>query len=240
MTTSTHSRCPTIRGLFASLALLLFANMANAQSLAGVDLLSWIAAGNSGVYGGTVGYRFTVGSKNLQVSALGVYDSGTTPASGTGGLWSDNRVGIWTDTGTLLSSVVVKSGTDTPLEGHFRWQTLTTDTVLQAGDTYRIGSCPGAPYFKEPTYSGFLSPTTWWSFSMSPDATLLGTARGGEVDYSFAFPSDAGPSDQAIIGPNMQYTAIPEPASYAVVFSVAALGFASVRRLGMFRSRKWI
>jgi hypothetical protein len=72
----------------------------------------------------TLGYSFTT-TVPFQINALGYWDDG---------LALDHQVGIWTSTGTLLTSTTVL-GTD-PLVGHFRYDSI---SFLLAPGSYVIG-----------------------------------------------------------------------------------------------------
>lgn len=81
----------------------------------------------------TVGWQFTVGGTPLQVTQLGLFDSGSD------GLLASHQVGIWNSSGTLLSSATVKAGTASPLTAGYRYEPVTPFT-LPANGTYQIGA----------------------------------------------------------------------------------------------------
>lgn len=193
--------------LIAAAILLSTLTSANSQTL-----ISSPSSGYSGVFSDTVGYQFTVGSTSLQVTALGVYDSGDN------GINSINTIGIWTNTGTLLSSVSIPAGTTATLNSHFRWATITPFT-LESGVTYRIGAM--GDY--EDRYSGFIPQGSWSSTNY---ITALGSVRNNSNEV-FSFPSSTPLSNQAVVGPNAMFTpienapSVPEPATYALIFGMA-------------------
>jgi DNA-binding beta-propeller fold protein YncE len=81
--------------------------------------------------GFTVGYEFTV-SQTVTVDSLGFYDEGND------GLVTAHDVGIFDLCGTLRASGTVAVGTGSPLNGGYRYVSI-TPVVLAAG-TYRIGA----------------------------------------------------------------------------------------------------
>ena len=79
------------------IGLLLFGN----SSLFAVVLVNDAGRGGLTYFSDTIGYEFTVGSKNLSVTALGFYkDPNIT-------LWGEPKVGIWTTGGSLLASLSI-------------------------------------------------------------------------------------------------------------------------------------
>ena len=209
----TLGACTLVRRCKSALLLALLASTAgtNAQTL-----VTSPTTGSSGVFYDTIGYSFTVGAAPLRVTALGVYDSGGD------GLASANTVGLWTESGTLLGSVTFSAGTGATLTSNFRWISVTPFDLV-SGQTYRIGafSLNG-----EDRYSGFVPSG---QFTIIGDVTLNGTVRSS--DYSaFAYPASTPSSGQAVIGPNAEYSAIPEPATSALLAGAAALGLALLRR----------
>jgi len=81
----------------------------------------------------TFGWRFTANTK-MTVKSLGMYDWGEVPD----GLMNPHEVGLWTDDGTLLTSVHFNAG-DGLLFGRFRYLPV-REVVLYSGQTYRIGA----------------------------------------------------------------------------------------------------
>jgi len=81
----------------------------------------------------TVGWSFSIGSQDVQVTALGIYDDLAD------GLADAHAVGIWTNGGTLLAEVTVPSGTTATLVGSYRYTPITPVT-LAAGQTFVVGA----------------------------------------------------------------------------------------------------
>lgn len=84
------------------------------------------------------GWEFTTNAP-LQITQLGYFDSHD-PISGDGlGLLNSHDVGIWDSSETLLGSATVPSGTTAPLDGAFRFVSV-TPIALTAGQTYVVGA----------------------------------------------------------------------------------------------------
>jgi hypothetical protein len=170
----------------------------------------------------TVGYQFTVGPQSLLVTALGFYKDSNSP------LYTAPIVGIWNTSGplTMLASSYIPLNSFN--DGSYIWNNLTTPITLDSSTTYTIGAC--VPNY----YGGYMkngSPT------LSGDVSLVGAARNG-YQYIFSAPNLISASSQGIVGPNMQYTvipnpvptpAVPEPSTYAL-FALGAIGMLTVMR----------
>ena len=187
-------------------------------------LITTPSSGSSGTFRDTIGFSFTVGGSALRVSALGVYDNS---ADGVG-LASSNTVGLWTNTGTLLGSATFSAGTGATLTNNYRWISVTPFDLV-SGATYRIGA------FSFNGESGYSINLPSNGFSTSGDITLTGAVRSNDFS-SFAFPA-AGPDtnnpNNLVVRGNAMYsvvTPVPEPATYAAIFGLVALGFAAYRR----------
>ena len=127
---------PLFRSLFcfAFLIALLSPRLANAQNLAPFFAISGGTTTFNGAKGNSAGYSFTVtGTKT--VAALGFWDEGGD------GLANSHGVGLWTDAGSLLTSVNVTNTSGTiygSADGNWRTE-LITPLVLKAG-VYRLGT----------------------------------------------------------------------------------------------------
>lgn len=178
------------------------------------------------LFSDTIGYQFTVGSQSLSVSSLGFYID---PING---LNRAPKVGIWNTQGSLLAS------TDIPLnsfnDGRYIWNNLSSPVILNSSTSYLIAGFSGGSYMR----SGF-------TITLSSDVSLVGYARNDDR-YVFSAPMITAASPQAIVGPNMQYTvipnatpsptplagggdAIPEPSTYAL-FGIGAIGMLMILR----------
>jgi hypothetical protein len=167
----------------------------------------------------TVGYEFTVGSQSLSVTSLGFYKADFYS------LYSAPIVGIWTTGGSLLTSITIPLNAFN--DGRYLWSNLTSPITLNASTSYLVGTCVGN-YYGAYMANGY--PT------LSSDVTLVGSARNNNK-YVFSAPTDVRSNAQGIVGPNIQYTAIPnatpdpvpEPSTYAL-FGIGAIGLLMVMR----------
>jgi hypothetical protein len=149
----------------------------------------------------TVGTQFTVGTSDLSVTSLGIWDESQD------GLAVSHDVGLWNSGGTLLGSVTVPSGTGGSLVGSFRYIALGLPVTLTAGQSYTLGATYALnsadkyrPNSSTPVFSSDVSsPASRWVTS----ATL---ARPTSTASGFAY-----------VGPNLQYSVIPEPTTWALL-----------------------
>ena len=112
---------------------LLFAVSLNVHgSTASFNILSANFYGNSYFLPQSAGYVFTPLS-DVVVSSLGFYDYQGD------GLGESHPVGIFNNTGNLLTSAVVFSGTENPLENGFRYTDIAPLT-LSAGQSYTVAT----------------------------------------------------------------------------------------------------
>jgi hypothetical protein len=190
-----------------------------------VDLVSGGAATGFAGTPRTAGWKFTL-SGNATATALGFWDEVGD------GLAVSHQVGLWTDGGVLLATVVVDP-TDTTIAsahtgGDWVFDTLAMPVVLGPG-TYRVAAALGNPVMdlmrhqllnaQPPLVENFAPGVTWLR-------TVFGPAGGG-----FAFPSidgSTGTSD-GYYGANLMLT-IPEPTALLLLATgLAALAW-RVRR----------
>jgi len=162
----------------------------------------------------TIGWSFTA-NNNISVSSLGFFDETTaTP------LAQNHQVGLWTATGTLLSSVTVQ--TNSALTGSFRYESITPVT-LTSGSTYFLGSTVSSP-FGDPYLTAATSITT------APQITFRNTLRNA-TSGGFSFPSITGTANGRF-GPNFQFDvlvppSVPEPDSTLGFLAIGIFGIAS-------------
>lgn len=170
-----------------------------------------------GTLGVTLGFDFDVHS-TVQVTHLGLFDSNDN------GLSSSHLVGLWSDTGTLLSQVTIPSGTTAPSDDSFRYVALTTPLVLTAGK-YVVGAQVGnfETYVQHATavnLTGLLS---------------YGTSRAYTDAIAFAFPYQVNPfgDDAGYFGPNLKVeavaTGVPDGGGLPLV-AIALLGLVGAGR----------
>lgn len=162
----------------------------------------------------TYGYEFTTAGP-ISIKSLGVFDYQSD------GLTTAHDVGIWDNSGSLLASVNVPTGTTASLINGFRYQALNSILSLQAG-TYRIGAlyAPGSDGFVQQFIpGGSATPgsgiTLGNPFLSSPSATLARPTN----PQALAAPG--------YFGPNFQYDSVPGP----LPLFGAATAFGFSRRL---------
>ena len=151
-----------------------------------------------------VGYSFTVGSSPLLVTALGIWDS---RESGRNRFAHPQEVSLWTASGTLLGEVTVAARAGGPRDGGFRYTPLSASLTLTPGQTYVLD----ADYATSRDRFRIVSlgqVATLLSSSVTFDSSLEGGQETGfpSQDYS------AG----VLVGPNLEYTVVPEPSSTSV------------------------
>jgi len=156
----------------------------------------------------TIGYAFTVGSNNLTVTSLGIWDRNSD------GLAQSHDVGLWTTGGSLLGSVTVPSGNATTLIGQFRYNTLSSSVTLTANTTYKIGAFYAAG--GGDAYIEAVNNSTY-------DTNFSSVGPGWYIQASSLQFPDAPGSGIGYIGPNAQFTAVPEPSTWAMLLFVGGL-----------------
>ena len=164
--------------------------------------------------GFTCGFRFSADSA-LTVTALGAYDQLADGLSGT------PSVGLWSDDGSLLASVVIQTGTASTLVEAFRYEDI-APLALNAGAFYRVGVF-GVDFTPTPGSDG------------NPAATFDGiTPAGGYfASGSLTFPStlDTFLGGRTFLGANLLFgdADVPEPAALGLL-GLAIMSLAAARR----------
>jgi PEP-CTERM motif len=193
-----------------------------------------------GQFDQVVGWTFTVGANDLQVTALGEWDKSAAQGQSSAGLASSILVGLWDNSnGSLLASAFVPTGTaGTTLINDFRFVDLAAPVVLDSGKTYTLGdrrypfggiqshfnlqgvgnAATGSP---DVTFVRNVNTPTAFDINVTPFAQQMPTQNIGGNPYRW-------------LGPNIEYTVmqtstVPEPGSLLLAaFSLALL--ASTRR----------
>ena len=166
--------------------------------------------------GFSLGSKFTVGSTNLEVTALGIYD-----VTG-GGFFQSHEVGLWDVTAgnTQVADVTIPIGTSAVLLNGFRYIDVSSPVDLIAGDQYILAAfypvgqvfgvndqlldCCGAGT-NAGTSAGF------GSFQAAFTTSGLGTSAGHLTEPN---GTTAGTD---YVGPNFVFVVVPEPSSSAVL-----------------------
>ena len=165
----------------------------------------------------TYGWNFTVGPSSLSVTHLGYFDLGQD------GLQESHQVGIWNSEGAILTQGTVVSSDS--LTGNFRFS-LVTPATLEAGETYYIGAHSPSGLDAILHSGPAAGPTTFAS-----EISYIGAVSS----TGFSFPGTPAGLNVGVIGPNFQFTPVPEPHEYALVMGLGLAGFYSFRKV---RSRR--
>lgn len=180
------------------------------------------------------GYRFTLGTNSLLVNALGLWDSDLD------GLNFAHDVGLWDAEGVFLGSVTIRPGTDSVLVGEFRYESLSAPVFLDASGTYTIGA----------TYSGeFTAPDRFRSGGCCPrvppvnppgptfSSDIVSASPRLAVSDILQFPGPAGAAVVPYVGPNFQYSVVPEASVTSLLVLTLAFGATRRSRRGHFMNR---
>ncbi len=197
----------------AVLAMTLSSGLVHAVPIAAIT--SFTGGGNINTGGSdlprTVGWSFAI-TNSIEVTSLGFWDDSLD------GLVAAHDVGIWTDTGTLLSSTTILSGAGSALIGEFRYEAIAP--LLLGPGSYVIGA--NIPINADNYRFNPSSVTT------ASDITF-GNGIRSSANSGFAFPSlDA---NTGRIGPNFLFEAadVPEPSTLALL-CVGLVAGSAVRR----------
>ena len=167
----------------------------------------------------TIGYSFSTGSDAVLVDSLGFWDEGLD------GFDSAVDVGLWDVDGNQLASITLGAGTSGDLDGEFRYEDLNMSVVLDPNSEYVLGAfrLPGVSY----NAVGF---TPGIDFLTDPNFTIIeeraSSDAGGE--FGIVFPGFVFDQGEALVGPNLRFSAVPEPGS-TVLLGVFVL-LSSLRR----------
>jgi hypothetical protein len=163
---------------------------------------------------GPVGWTFQT-TTDVSVTALGAFGY----VIPTGGL----EVGIWNASGTLLASQSVGSGGTTV--GQSLYESI-SPVLLTPGQTYYIAAWSSRFVLNAIAVTPNTSPNGY--ATMSPDIQLGLVAYGAGGGFSFPGTTD-GYVGCAIIAPNFEFQAVPEPA-VGWLAAAGVAGFICIRR----------
>jgi hypothetical protein len=149
----------------------------------------------------TLGWEFTV-NIDVLITDLGLYDASLN------GLAESHDLGLFSSGGALLASATIPSGTSGTLIDQFRYVSIAPIWLL-AGSTYRIGA----------VYTSGLDALVFPGFgatvvSTNPSISYLDSRFA--VSGTLANPTLSG-GQGGYFGPNLNGTAVPEPATLALM-----------------------
>jgi hypothetical protein len=154
--------------------------------------------------GRTGGWRFTVDAP-LELTHIGLYDWGAD------GFQADYPIGIWSENGTLLNTIVMPAGSGAPLVNGFRYLDAPGPSVVfSPGQTYTIG------YFASAIFPNDRMLHEAGSHQLHPLVHQVGPA----VSSDGAFPNMVMPATSFTehwFGPSFQFVVVPGPASWMLI-----------------------
>jgi hypothetical protein len=177
----------------------------------------------------TIGYEFSVAAgQSITVTKLGVFDANTSYYNNGAALSVSHMVGIWSSSGTLLTSATVAAGATDPISGAFRYVVPTTQVTLSGGLT-------GADFYIGAAWTSFtdniiqFGNASGGSETAASPITILGATYNNGSGLNDPTTSAAPPGGSIVVGffgPNFEFTpasATPEPATLTLL-SISALG----------------
>lgn len=166
------------------------------------------------------GFEFRT-AEAVAVYALGYYDDGGD------GFSTPHTVGIFDSGGTLLTSVLLGTGTADPLIGDFRYHDI-APLILPAGQSFTIAATSGGP-------------ADWWAYG-AEGTSLTGFVTDPAIQISpfagvFVYQSDdvlRDPTEHfkytVYAGPNFLLTPVPEPGT-GILFGSVILSLLAAAKL---------
>ena len=181
--------------------------------------------------GFSLGTEFMVEDGGLQVTALGLFDT-----TG-GGFLKSHDVGLWDHTAgdAEVASATIPAGTSATMVNGFRYVDIGPLPLIQGhvyvlGAFYPVGETPG-------TDDRLLD----WHNPNGPSVNAVADPHFAAISAAFTHTGlstsaghltepDGFPGGTAYVGPNFEFTTIPEPGSVALL--AVGLGALGLRRKG--------
>lgn len=164
---------------------------------------------------GPIGWTFQPNT-DIDVTALGIFDY-LVPSHG------NLEVGMWNSSGTLLASQTISAGSMAVDQSLYE---SIAPLLLLAGETYYVAAYSAAgPLSAVVVTPG--SPPNGYA-TMSPEIQLGLAAYSSGSGFSFPATTDGNPG-YAIIAPNFEFQAVPEP-SVLALFGGGMVGLLLVGR----------
>jgi hypothetical protein len=170
----------------------------------------------------TLGWKFTV-NESSSIHTLGVYDSGQD------GLASQADVGLWLASGgTPLAQTTIAAGTAAPLDGYFRFASV-TPVALTPGVEYIVGA-----YLAD----GLATSLFGGNGTVDPRVNIIDVRYSDFGSAAFGLPdlTDPGTDGAAFLGANFQLTPVPLPAA-VWLFGSGLAGLGSLARVRLRKGR---
>ena len=215
---------------FTAIAMWLAMLALGSESARGAEFITSTGTGgiafnqNATLTENVIGWRITVGAEPIRLTALGTWDYQQN------GLPTAMRVGVWnTSTAALLASVTAPAGTGATLVGEFRYVDLATPVILAAGQSYTFGTRLAEAglrnVLRHHTGATTSSAATLTMFEMHNDAF----GQAFDADLATQMPVNNLGGAEPLLGPNFQFTAVPEPGGLGLAI-VGITGVAAGRR----------
>jgi hypothetical protein len=182
------------------------------QSALAFDITKlWGLDGGTGVFG----WQFTTHSE-IQISALGIYDSFSAAYVGDG-LLEAHPIALWdiSNPSSPLVSGIIPDNDNATLVNGFRWVS-TPPVTLAAGHNYVVGALYPHTWDQTtgaPNNRGFV-------LTVAPAISFGGYAWNNST--GLLFPDNYQPGLQFAFGPNFTFTVVPEPSIFTLCVLAAA------------------